>query len=428
MSTTEKESKSKYRQNAEDIVKKYDEERMATAEQDIAEVNTQIDDQIAKAESDVAQKKVQLGEDYRTVLDTVAVQREIDKKQIAETMANMGLSRSGLSATQQTAVQLSSGNKVAAADRQRQAAVDSLVASLAEYKRESENTRRTSQNSIIASAKSDIADYSQKVYAAADEAEAAEYAAEQERLASEYKAEQERITAVAKAQADATKDNNATLLQLYKDGVISPETYVEASEKGYTPSQALEQEKSAPDQSNPIEPEEEWSWKTAAYRKTGTDTVNGLWGLDRNDTVEYYDENGELKTITLKDLRTNLMNEGMSRKDANAFLNGFNDKSDENTMFFSGVNGGRNYVSTVKSFVKNAFNKLGKDGVLAELEEAYNAGLIDEYQYAELANPYGISNEDLSLFKERGYLEESNNIKALWSTKGEAYKRYEGMK
>lgn len=55
-----------------------------------------------------------------------AVQKAINERQVAESMANLGLTDSGLNRTQQTAVQLSVANNKAAIDRQRRSAIDKL--------------------------------------------------------------------------------------------------------------------------------------------------------------------------------------------------------------------------------------------------------------------------------------------------------------
>ena len=60
-----------------------------------------------------------------------AIQKLINENEVAEDMANMGLSNSGLNRTQQTAVQLSYANNKSSIDRQRQLEVDSYARSLA---------------------------------------------------------------------------------------------------------------------------------------------------------------------------------------------------------------------------------------------------------------------------------------------------------
>lgn len=60
-----------------------------------------------------------------------AVQKLINERAIAENMANLGLTDSGLNRTQQTAAQLSYANNKLSIDRQKQAQVDTLAQSLA---------------------------------------------------------------------------------------------------------------------------------------------------------------------------------------------------------------------------------------------------------------------------------------------------------
>lgn len=107
--------------------------------------NKQADGQIALAEKDAAtsieraerdtNKQIdQTNADYLDIINTADIQKELDIRNIRETRANMGLSRSGISSTEQTAAILSAGNKTAAAQRQRQAAIDTLQQSLLDYK------------------------------------------------------------------------------------------------------------------------------------------------------------------------------------------------------------------------------------------------------------------------------------------------------
>lgn len=66
------------------------------------------------------------GRAYQDQYRDNAVQKAINERQVAESMANLGLTDSGLNRTQQTAVQLSHANNKAAIDRQRQSAIDKL--------------------------------------------------------------------------------------------------------------------------------------------------------------------------------------------------------------------------------------------------------------------------------------------------------------
>lgn len=64
---------------------------------------------------------------YDDYIDKSYVQKLIDKKQVEETLANMGLTDSGLNRTQQTAVQLSHANRVGKYSLSKQQQIDSLA-------------------------------------------------------------------------------------------------------------------------------------------------------------------------------------------------------------------------------------------------------------------------------------------------------------
>ena len=99
----------------------------ATKEQQTADVNrvNTMSEQQKKSVNDIYNAKIDetdsaYEDDYREN----AVQKLINEREIAENMANLGLTDSGLNRTQQTAVQLSYANTKGKIDRQKQAAVD----------------------------------------------------------------------------------------------------------------------------------------------------------------------------------------------------------------------------------------------------------------------------------------------------------------
>ena len=69
---------------------------------------------------------------YEDLYDENAVQRLINEREVAENMANLGITDSGLNRTQQTAVQLSYANSKNKIDVTRQKAIDTLTAQLAD--------------------------------------------------------------------------------------------------------------------------------------------------------------------------------------------------------------------------------------------------------------------------------------------------------
>lgn len=69
----------------------------------------------------------EVGQQYDDLERQNAVQKLINEREVAENMANMGLTDSGLNRTQQTAVQLSASNQSAKIARDRQSMVNSLT-------------------------------------------------------------------------------------------------------------------------------------------------------------------------------------------------------------------------------------------------------------------------------------------------------------
>lgn len=411
---------STYREQGEETKKKNEEATLQQAETDKAEINTQIDQLIAKAETNAAAQQRTVESDYRDLIDTVAVQRELDRRQISEAMANMGLTKSGLNATQQTAVQLSAGNKTAAAQRQRQAAVDALTQSLVEYKMEVENNRRESINAIDSAAQKNIAEYNAAVDKNVADAEVAAIKADAE---------------LVEAQNKRNSSNASTLLTMAKNGAIGWNTYAYAVDNGLTPSQALAVQNSAvdtPSVPDGVSGDSNWSWSTTAYRKSGADTNNwgkflgfiGDAGIDEDDTVEFYDEAGHYQMISLGILKKNLMAEGMSESDAETFVNRFNKDTGENTKFFITANGKRSYTTTVDAYAKEAYTSFGKDGVLAELETAYDCDLITSQQYYVIADQFRISDDDIKKYRQTGSCDMKASSRESNQRRAEAYNRY----
>ncbi|MBQ2390919.1 MAG: hypothetical protein II306_04040 [Clostridia bacterium] len=77
-----------------------------------------------------------------------AVQKYINEQEVKETMANMGLTDSGLNRTQQTAVQLSAANNAAKLQRQKQNMVDSLTREMTAALADIETKRLSSESTL----------------------------------------------------------------------------------------------------------------------------------------------------------------------------------------------------------------------------------------------------------------------------------------
>lgn len=77
----------------------------------VAEIDKNIDAQKAAAGAQAQQQLNNADKKYRRQYDANAIQEIVDQKALNERMANLGLSKSGLNATQQTAIALARGNR-----------------------------------------------------------------------------------------------------------------------------------------------------------------------------------------------------------------------------------------------------------------------------------------------------------------------------
>lgn len=108
----------------------YDEYIKATkkeADKQKAASKEKYDLQEQAANEQFNEEAVLLDEQYEQLQRNNEIQKHINERQIRENMANMGLGKSGLNLTQQTALQLSAANNSADISRQKQKAVESLA-------------------------------------------------------------------------------------------------------------------------------------------------------------------------------------------------------------------------------------------------------------------------------------------------------------
>lgn len=99
--------------------------------------NKTIDDAMNFTTGQYDTKIGETKQDYEELYDVNEVQKKINERNVAERMANLGLTDSGLNRTQQTAIQLSHGNARTNLSISEQKAVDTLknelAAKLADY-------------------------------------------------------------------------------------------------------------------------------------------------------------------------------------------------------------------------------------------------------------------------------------------------------
>ena len=187
------------------------------AETQKAQANQNADYAIKKIEdaADVQIKEAQSA--YDGVIRTANVQRLIDERKVSERMANLGMTDSGVTRTQQTAIQLSRTNAINKAELARQKQVDALALEVnrqvgdINIQRQNTLTELDTQNQAYLLGLEEKYNANRNAWATgayeADmDAEAKRYAAEQSAAASRYnaklKAQSEQNSAKAKARAN----------------------------------------------------------------------------------------------------------------------------------------------------------------------------------------------------------------------------------
>lgn len=108
------------------------EQRTRADEAFIKQVQDAIDKSTASAAKPYQTQIEQLPSQYQKLVDTNAVQELVNRRQVQETMANMGLTDSGLNRTQQTAIAIQRGNADAAARLEQQQKTQELQDKIAQ--------------------------------------------------------------------------------------------------------------------------------------------------------------------------------------------------------------------------------------------------------------------------------------------------------
>lgn len=151
-----------------------------------------------QAEIDGAQSK------FQPQYDANAVQELISRRQVQETMANMGLTDSGLNRTQQTAIALQRGNADSATRRQQSDYINQLQLAIEEAYANMQQEKLQREAAARYQLSQDINNNWTSLYNAAKQNEAAEEAA---RIQAEYEAQKAREQALAKLKADVDEWN-----------------------------------------------------------------------------------------------------------------------------------------------------------------------------------------------------------------------------
>jgi hypothetical protein len=179
----------------------------------------QMQEQINAVNQTAEQQKAAVRDMYNAEIDKTkqsyedayrqnAVQKYVNERQIAENMANLGLTDSGLNRTQQTAVQLSYSNTRSKIDRQLQSAVDAFVVAMNSKLSDIETSRIGNEASIKQS-------YDNAALTAAQKEYQTDYENETARQIAAMREETERqkayYSALSKASSESAKKSTTKL-------------------------------------------------------------------------------------------------------------------------------------------------------------------------------------------------------------------------
>jgi hypothetical protein len=183
---------------------------------DISAVEDALNKNLAIVDENYAADVANTEQAYNSLYDQNAVSKIINERKIAENMANLGLTDSGLNRTQQTANQLSYANTNNQIGIQKQKAIDTLAQTMRNKKTELETTANTN----IAGIKSSYSN-------AAMNNATSQYNAEVKADADMYKAN---LDASVKAAENAQKAKENMYNEYYKNGGVYE--FVTETEKG----------------------------------------------------------------------------------------------------------------------------------------------------------------------------------------------------
>lgn len=209
MARTYEEIESAALKQAADAVNKQYGVRKSSDEEQIGQINAAIDREAGAATKGYQDRINGAAEEFQPLYDRNALQEMISRRQVEESMANMGLTDSGLNRTQQTAIALQRGNADTTTRKQQQdyvtkaqEAIDSIMASAASQKAQQEAAIRKAS-----------ADWYTGAMASADQSArtsaATQYQAEQDYAAKIEAANIEARAKALEAQQQAASDNSA---------------------------------------------------------------------------------------------------------------------------------------------------------------------------------------------------------------------------
>lgn len=144
----------------QDEIKKQQTQNTTTSNAYVADLNAIVDKNISNSVNKVQGEIDKLPTQYQSSFDANAIQQLINERQVAERMANMGMTNSGLNRTQQTAINIQRSNADAALRTQINSATNSLKQQIADLYASGESQK--AENS--AKARYELEQKNQSVY------------------------------------------------------------------------------------------------------------------------------------------------------------------------------------------------------------------------------------------------------------------------
>lgn len=226
----------------------YKKQGTAQRDADVAASDKMYDTQRRQTQDTYDRQIKETNNSYEDMYRDNAVQKLINEREIAEDMANSGLTDSGLNRTQQTAVQLSYANSKNKIDVNRQKAVDTLAASLADAISSIDANKLSAAEKIRSSYESSWNSAAQSTYAKELEEQTkqveASIKAQKEQIAEQQKANyiiQTNGGTLRRSFTGSLKDNNVSVIYdktnkttTYIDNNSGKKTTVASSVNPYT--------------------------------------------------------------------------------------------------------------------------------------------------------------------------------------------------
>lgn len=221
----------------QDEIKKQQAQNTATSNAYVADLNAIVDKNISNSVNKVQGEIDKLPTQYQSSFDANAIQQLINERQVAERMANMGMTNSGLNRTQQTAINIQRSNADAALRTQINSATNSLKQQIADLYASGESQK--AENS--AKARYDLEQKNQAVYSTMmDNLSSNASAYEKAMIEADAKAEEARIKAAQEQeewylQNGYSQDENGNWVYTGKLNTqnFDMEKYNEAYEEAY---------------------------------------------------------------------------------------------------------------------------------------------------------------------------------------------------